>query len=342
MDKVLILGAGVMGSALAVHLGKKGHKINLWGTQWDGKMIDEMIKTKHHSLLDVDIPDRVDFFYEDELERAFDEVKLVILAVLSQGMDEISKKIKPHLKANHIVLTATKGIDGRSLTTMTGLLEANLPDQLKGKTSFATLGGPIIAKELVQDIYTEAIFASKDISIAEYLRNTFESPKFRANITSDIAGVELCAALKNSYAITMGILEGLEGGYSNPRAAIMARGSMEMATIVKAYGGRGETALGLAGVGDYYVTSQGGRNGRFGYYLGQGMSVEEALTKMNNSPVEGLSATLNGFKLLKGLEKEGSLDIRRELPLFLETYNILYENKPIKEAMNSYWISRSF
>ena len=153
--------------------------------------------------------------------------------------------------------------------------------------------------------------------------------------------MELCAALKNSYAITMGILEGLEGGYSNPRAAIMARGSMEMATIVKAYGGRGETALGLAGVGDYYVTSQGGRNGRFGYYLGQGMSVEEALAKMNNSPVEGLSATLNGFKLLKELEKEGSLDIGGT-SLILRNLHILYENKPIKEAMNSYWISRSF
>ena len=139
----------------------------------------------------------------------------------------------------------------------------------------------------------------------------------------------------------MGILEGLEGGYSNPRAAIMARGSMEMATIVKAYGGRGETALGLAGVGDYYVTSQGGRNGRFGYYLGQGMSVEEALAKMNNSPVEGLSATLNGFKLLKA-GKGRKFGYKEGTSLFLETYNILYENKPIKEAMNSYWISRSF
>ncbi|NLY44572.1 MAG: hypothetical protein GX053_01045 [Tissierella sp.] len=337
MNKVLIIGAGVMGSALAVHLGNKGQGVNLWGTQWDNEILDDMKKSGRHSGLDVVVPNGIDLYYEHQLEEAFKDVKLIIIAVISKGMGYISKKINPYLNKKHVILTVTKGIDEDTLTTMTQVVEQSLPTELKNQISIVKLGGPIIAIELAKGKFTEGIFASKDIEAAIYSADIFRSPKFRTNISNDIDGVELCAAFKNSYAIAMGIIEGLEGDFNNPKAAIMARGSIEMANIVDAFGGNRETALGIAGVGDYYVTSQGGRNGKLGSLLGQGNSVEQALEIMNNATVEGIPMTLNGYKLLKELENQGRIVLKRDAPLFLEIYNILYDEKSIKDGINSYW-----
>lgn len=337
MNKVLIIGAGVMGSALATHLWNKGQEVNLWGTQWDSGIIDDMKKTNRNAALDVTVADSINLYYEHQLEEAFKDVKLIIIAIISKGMGYISKKINPYLNKEHIILTVTKGIDEDTLTTMTKVVEQSLPIELENQISVVKLGGPIIAIELAQEKFTEGIFASKDIEAAKYTADIFRSPKFRTNISNDIDGVELCAALKNSYAIAMGIIEGVEGDFNNPKAAIMARGTIEMATIVEAFGGNRETALGIAGVGDYYVTSQGGRNGKFGSLLGQGKSVEEALEIMENATIEGISMTFNGYKLLKELENQGKINLKKDVPLFLEIYNVLYEKKSIENALDSYW-----
>ncbi len=337
MNKILIIGAGIMGSALAVHLGNNDQEVNLWGTQWDNEILDGLKNTGSHKGLDVSIPNSVNLYYNHQLEEAFKDVKLIIIAVISKGMAYISEKINPYLNKDHIIMTVTKGIDDDTLTTMTQVVEQSLPYDLKNQISIVKLGGPIIAKELASGKFTEGIFASKDIEAAKSIAEIFRSHKFKASISNDIEGVELCAAFKNSYAIAMGIIEGLEGDSNNAKAAIMARGSLEMANIVEAFGGSRETALGIAGVGDFYVTSQGGRNGIFGSHLGQGKTIEEALESMNHATVEGISMTLNGHSLLKELEYQGRLNFQRDLPLFLEIYNILYEDKPIKEAIDNYW-----
>ena len=322
MDKVLIVGAGIMGSAVAVHLGNKGQKVNLWGTQWDREILDEMKKSGIHNGLDVLIPNSVDLYYENQLEEAFRDVKLIIIAVISKGMDFISKKINPYLNKDHIILTVTKGIDEATLTTMTKVVEQSLPLDLKDQISIVKLGGPIIAVEFAKGKYTEAIFASKNIEAAKYVSDIFRTSKFKTNISNDIDGVELCAAFKNSYAIAMGIIEGLEGDSNNSKAAILARGAIEMA---------------IAGIGDYYVTSRGGRNGKFGSLLGQGKSIKEALEIMKNATIEGIAMTLNGYSLLEELENQGRLNFKEDVPLFLEIYNILYKGKPIRVAIESYW-----
>lgn len=338
MKNILIIGAGIMGSALAVHLGNNGNRVKLWGTQWDNEVINKMKVSNRHDLLEMDIPDKVDFYYENQLEQAFKDTDLIIIAVVSKGMDYISKKINPYLEKDQIILTITKGIDEDSLTTMTEVVEKSLPMKLKDEISLVKLGGPIIAKEFAQGKFTEGIFASRDLDAAKYVSEIFKSPKFRTNITQDIVGVELCAAFKNSYAIAMGIMEGLEDS-NNAKAAIIARGVMEMANIIEAAGGKRETAMGVAGVGDYYVTSRGGRNGKFGSHIGQGKSIEESLKLMDNATVEGISMTLNGYKFLKKLEHDGKLILKRDTPLFLEIYNILYKGKLIDEAINNYWSS---
>lgn len=342
MEKILIIGAGIMGTALSVHLGKNGHKVNLWGTQWDKDILDKMKETKSHDTLDVDIHNNVSFYYEEELKDAFKDVDLIIIAVVAKGMDYISKKINPYLDKNHIILTITKGIDDSTLATMTQVVENSLPEKLRGKIRMVKLGGPIIAKEFAHGKLTEGILVSENIEAAKYVSDLFKSSKFKSNISTDIKGVEICAAFKNSYAIVMGIMDGLEEDSNNPKAAIMARGTMEMANIVEAFGGNRETAMGIAGVGDYYVTSQSGRNGKFGRILSQGKSIQEALEIMDNATVEGISMTLNGYKLLKELEDKDKFDFKKNAPLFLEIYKILYQGKDIDEAIKDYWNRDSF
>lgn len=337
MGKVLVLGAGVMGSALAIYLGKQGHDVNIWGTEWDDELIREMKETRRNSQHDMDISENISLYYSNEMDEAFEDRELIVLAIISKGMVAMTKKIAPYLKEEHKVLSITKGIDEESLTTMSAIIEDSIPDQLKGKVGVIKLGGPIIAAELARSQYTEGVFASKNIEAAEYAAEIFRSPRFKANISEDIEGVDLCAAFKNSYAIGMGIMEGLEGDLNNPKAALMARGAIEMANIVEAAGGSKETALGIAGVGDYYVTSQGGRNGKFGKLLGQGKNKDQALEVMNHQTVEGLAITKNGYEFIQELERKGSLDMERDTKLFMEIYRVLYKNKEVREAIDSYW-----
>lgn len=342
MDKVLVLGAGVMGTALSVHLAHNNLPVNLWGTKWDKEALEQMEKTRRREDLEVDLPKNIKLFYEEEVEKAFENIGLIVIAVSSLGIESISKRIAPYLMPSHRILSVTKGIDEEHLYTMSNVIEKALPEELRGKVGIIKLGGPVIAKELANNKYTEAIFASKDLEAAKYAKDLFHSSKFKGNITQDIEGVELCAAFKNPYAIAVGIIEGIEGDMNNPKAALMARGTIEMANILEAYGSSRETALGLAGVGDYYVTSQGGRNGVFGNLVGQGKTIHESLEIMDHQTVEGLATTQSGYKFLKKLEKENNFDIKRDAFLFNELYDVLYKGKDVEEAMANYWKSEEY
>lgn len=340
MEKVLVVGAGVMGTALSIHLAENNLPVNLWGTKWDRDALKEMEETREHKGLKRDIPDNIKFFYEEKLEEAFKDIGLVVIAVSSNGIESISKTIGPYLNESHNILSVTKGIDEKNLYTMSNVIEDALPEELKGKVGIIKLGGPIIAMELAHGIYTEGVFGSKDLQAAKYARDLFHSPTFKGNISEDIAGVELCAAFKNSYAMVMGIVEGLEGDRNNPKAALMARGAIEMANILEAYGSSRETALGMAGVGDYYVTSQGGRNGIFGKLLGEGNTIDQAMEIMEHQTVEGLATTKSGYDLLKKMEKEKKINIKEEAFLFNELHDVLYNGKDVKEAISNYWASK--
>lgn len=339
MEKAVVIGAGVMGTAVAIHLGNNGVQVNLWGTKWDTKALKEMEESRKHQGLGVALPDNVSLYYEDELAEAIRDTKIVIMAVLSSGIEAMTKKIAAHLTEEHYILSVTKGINEEKLCTISELIEESLAEKLKNKVSIIKLGGPLIARELAEGGYVEAVLASKNIEAAKYAKKLYQSPKFKVNISQDLEGVDLCAAFKNVYAISMGIAESLEGNSNNMKAALMARGTIEMGNIVKAYGGDRKTAFGIAGVGDYYVTSQGGRNGIFGRHLGEGKTIEQAMEDMNGLTVEGYATTLNGFKLLEKLEQEGEINIENDAPLLQEIYDVLYKGKKAIDAIDSYWRS---
>lgn len=340
MSQIAVLGAGVMGTSLAIHLGRNEVPVNLWGTKWDDKVLNKIDKDRYHDALDVAVPENIKTFRHNKLKDALDGVDVIVIAVLSHGVEDISREMSPYLQRGQVIVNISKGVQENTLRTMSQVIYHALDDQINDYVSLVKLGGPVIASELAHGKYTEAIFASKDLMAAILSKTLFESDTFKANVTEDIDGVEISASFKNSYAIMMGIMSGLEAGTNNSRAAIMARGSIEMANIVAAFGGQHSTAMGIAGVGDYYVTSQGGRNGIFGKYIGEGKTTKEALELMNDQTVEGIAATKNGYQLLKSLEAQRKVNIAKETPLFNQLYQILFENKPAEEALADYWKGR--
>src|SRR5699024_10219074 len=155
--------------------------------------------------------------------------KLIIIAVISKGMESISNNIANYITENHMILSVTKGIDENNLITMSDVIKNSLPEDLKNRIAIVKLGGPIIAKEFANGAYTEGVFGSINLESAKYVRDQFKNNKFKGNISKDSIGVDLCAAFKNSYAIAMGMIESVEKNKDNPAAALMARGAVEMA-----------------------------------------------------------------------------------------------------------------
>lgn len=338
MDKrVSVLGAGVMGTALAIHLARKGIEVKLWGTKWDTAAIELYKKTGRCEKLETDLPDGIKYCFEDQLEYAVKDADIVILAVTSDGVKNITQAISLFISRDVVIANIAKGIDEATFMTMSEIIEDCLPEHLKG-IPVAKIGGPLRAIEVAKGIYSEAMFACKNIEAARELSEVFKSPYFKSEVTDDIVGVEICAALKNAYAIAVGICEGIHPGMDNPKSAIFAQCCMELARFAVARGGRAETALGLAGTGDFYVTAQGGRNRTLGKLLGEGMNIDEALRHMANQTIEGYQAAKVGYKLLMEMEKKG-LAKAEDFPILVKLYEILFEGKPAPQAFADYWKS---
>lgn len=337
MEKIAVLGAGVMGTALAIHMAKNNYEINLWGTRFDTKTIDEYKKNKKCINLDTTIPDNVSFYFENELESAVKETNLIVLAVTSDGVRDISASISSYIGNDTVIANIAKGIEKETLLTMSEIISSTLCE-LGKKNPVVKIGGPLRAIELANEVPSEGIFASSDISAATLLANIFKTSYFKSSVTNDIIGVEICSALKNTYAIAVGICEGLYPGKDNPKSALIARSSIELSKLVKAKGGYFETALGLAGIGDLYVTSQGGRNKTLGILLGKGNNLREAIEIMKNQTIEGYQAAETGYELARKLEKDGQIS-SEDFRLLHQLYNILYCDKKASIAIQDYWNS---
>jgi len=341
MAKVVVIGAGMMGTACSSHLIRTGHQVNLWGTELDGDIIDLLRQRGIHKTLHVSVPPGIKFFQADELEKAMDKREIVIMAVTSYAIGKIAKKVVPFLKEGVFIINVAKGIPPSPYLTLCDLIESLIPSSLSKKVRVIGMGGPARASELVREISTEVIFGAKDERTAEYCSKITRSPKFKTSATSDVTGVELCAAMKNAYAIFIGMCHGLSEklkiSMDNTKAALMGQAILEMSRIIIPYGGKLETVMGQAGVGDLYVTIQGGRNGSFGKLLGQGMDVKEAMEKMKDQTVEGYIATRGMYRLAKDLEEKSIISIKEDLPLFNELYFVLYEGKSPAKAIEDYF-----
>jgi glycerol-3-phosphate dehydrogenase (NAD(P)+) len=296
MAIITILGAGAMGTALTTPLVRNGQEVRLWGTELDVALLAEMRARQPHRRLGVPVDPRVRLYDPDDLPVALSGADVVGLAITSDGVISILQRAAPHLRLGQPLVMVTKGL-GRdasgSMRLLPQLLTATLSAPLRQECSIVAVGGPCKANEVAAGWPTATVYGCDDTAAVAHCQRLFQTDQYRILPTDDVVGLEIAAALKNAYAIALGICDGLEQASGHPwhnlKAAIFPQAVAEMARLAQVLGGRGETVSGLAGAGDLEVTALSGRNRLLGERVGRGEPVAEALEAMRRAEqtVEG-------------------------------------------------------
>ena len=329
MYNICVLGAGYMGSAITFPLAKNGHNVNLWGTWLDDEIINACRKGLLHPKLKTKLLPTVKIFSSDELEAAVSGCDIIFMGISSEGFLDVFKKLLSVIDKNKNIFTLTKGfIDDSGKIRRTTAVARQLLNKRFAEADFqwTSIGGPVKALELCRDIPTVSIYASRtdeNISAA----GKFGTGNYRIIHTRDITGVELSADFKNVYATGMGVVEGLygpemAGNFHNFSSFIFNQSILEISRIVEKAGGNKKTVFDNAGMGDLYVTSQSGRNRKFGELIGKGMPPEEVFRTM----LEGgeLAEGYHTLKLGKIWLEENHPELLGYLPLFSALHQIIF------------------
>ena len=283
MSTIVILGSGVMGSALAMPLADNGHEVRLVGTHLDRAIIDAIAKTGVHPGLGRDLPPTVLPFQLEQLETAFADAEIVLSGVNSFGVRWAGERLAPLLQPDQLVIAIAKGVSADeqgNLRILPEVLAEPVPPDVRERVRWAAIVGPSIAGEVAARRESCVVFAGHDQAAIDRLAATFRTDWYHVWTSTDLVGAEICAAAKNCYALSVGLAEGeLErrgeaasrDRAHNYEAALFAQGAAEMRQWVALLGGHPETPLWLPGVGDMYVTSTGGRNVRVGGLMGAGL-----------------------------------------------------------------------
>lgn len=290
LKKVLILGAGTFGIAMGTVLNKNGHDVVLW--EYDKKVCDELKDKRINENLKTDysIPKSIEI--TSDLEEAFNEKEIIILAVPSRVIESVLKKSKDFIKQEHIILNLSKGLSN-------GNFISRKINEITENENVVVLSGPNQAEEIIQEKYTEAIVASKKHQDLLSIKAIIENDNFKIRTSSDIIGVELAAALKNIYAILIGYIEEKKEGV-NYKSIVITECLNEMIDLGCLLGAKKETFLTVAGIGDFLATSlsEYGRNKKAGNFLAKGYSIKK-IKKEIGMVVEGFDALKSLESLLK-------------------------------------------
>ena len=335
MANILILGAGSMGTAFSFPCSDNNHAISIVGTHLENNFIEHIDSKKKHPALDREVPKNVKFSKFEKLgEEINKKIDLIVVAVISKGIEWAAIELSKVLKNNIPILILTKGlaINNNNYEVLAHKMERLLKQNGIKETNITAAGGPCLAKGLANKAQTSVVFANTDIKIAKQISKLVSTDYYHVFTSEDIVGVETCAAIKNIFSMAVGASQGLcdsialkEKNYLNTAAALIQQSIYEMIIIVEKLKGKRETVVGLAGIGDLYVSADGGRNSKMGEYLGQGLSFKEAKkTKMPNDTVEGADLALEIGKKIKS-----DFD-SKTLPLMTSIIDTICHEKPLK------------
>lgn len=304
--RVAVLGAGSWGTALASLIARHGHPTILWGRD---AAVAEAIDRRHenpHYLPGIPLPGALRA--TTDLALAVRDADLVLVVVPSHAFTETLRALAPLRPAHGGVAWAAKGFEpgsGRFLHEVAGeLLGEDVP--------LAVVTGPSFAKEVTLGLPTAVTVQGDDAAFVQQVADVLHGPEFRAYTGSDMRGAELGGAMKNVLAVATGVADGMELGL-NARTGLITRGLNEMLRLNAAIGGRPETLMGLAGLGDLVLTCTGdlSRNRRLGLALGRGQSVAEAVREIGQV-VESVQTADEVMRLAEryGLELPISSNVR--------------------------------
>jgi len=312
--KIVVLGGGSFGTALAHTIGANGFPVSLWMRDEQKAQDTQDTRINKHYLPGFSLSDNV--LIVSNLEKGLVDVEKVFISVPSASFRDVVQQIKPYLHHDVQLISTTKGIDSSGFMLMSQILEEEMPAH-----SIGVLSGPNFAKEMIQNQLTGSVIASEDASLIKGVQQVLCSPSFRVYSNDDRYGVELAGALKNIYAIIVGMAEARQCGH-NTLAMLMTRALAEMGRFSHRLGANPMTFLGLAGIGDLILTcgSDLSRNYRLGYALGCDKSYEQAL--------EDIGQVVEGVNTLR-LVKQKADDMEIYMPLMSALYALLFNQQPV-------------
>ncbi len=338
MATIVIVGSGMMGSALAFPARENGNTVRLVGSPLDGEIIDACRATGRHPKFSKHFPDGVppfpdgvEFYKIEELDKALDGVDLVIGGVSSFGVDWFGDELLPRIPLSVPVLSVTKGLwdtpDGK-LLTYPELWRKRLAT--KGiLRDICAIGGPCTSYELVAHDQTEVAFCGGDLPTLRRIRSWMATDYYHVSLSTDVTGIESAVALKNGYALGIALTIGLnqkERGldselHFNSQAAVFGQAAKEMARLLDLQGAGTLDNL-CVGVGDLYVTVYGGRTRLVGILLGRGLTIDEAKAELAGVTLESLVVAERVAKAVKARIASGELDAA-DFPLLLHIDKLL-------------------
>ena len=280
MKKIIIIGGGAMGSAFTIPCLENNNNVTITEPYSKRFIKDLSSKNKFHSALNIKLPKKLKFkkFSKDLLKEKFD---LIVIALSLSGIDFIGKELK-NLKIKTPILVLTKGLKYEKKNNKILTISEQLRKNFKGM-NISVLKGPCLAKELARKNQTSVVIANKNIKVAKSIGKQISTKYYLTEYSSDVIGVEVCSAIKNIYAMIIGAGQSL-----NSSSNLFQKSILEMSYLIKYFKGKDETILGLAGVGDLYVSATGGRNSKMGSYLGKGFTFKVAKKRfMPKDTVEG-------------------------------------------------------
>lgn len=323
MKTIGIVGSGTWGTALALTLNSNGHNVTVWSHN-SSKAVELNKSHVHPNLKDIILPS--DIVFTSDLEKTVKDKDFVFCAVPSTTVRTTFAKASEFISENQIIVSVSKGIEKDSLMTMTEVISDELAKHSKSN-SLVALSGPTHAEEVVRKLPTTIVSACENLTTARHVKAILNNDYFKVFGTTDRKGTELCGALKNIIAIAAGLADGLGYG-DNAKSALITRGMAEISFLGSKLGCHEHTFFGLAGIGDLIVTatSKHSRNHTFGYMLGQGLSVADAMARIN-MVVEGINVLPAAVEL--------SQKYQVTLPIISSVNAVVNEGKTLSEVQNS-------
>jgi glycerol-3-phosphate dehydrogenase (NAD(P)+) len=320
MKRIAVIGAGSCGTALGIVAARKGHDVRIWSRN---PAVVEGINHQRRNptyLSEAQIPDGV--IASSDIVETIDAAELVILVAPSHATRELLVSMRPTLRTGMIIVSATKGIEIETGKRISQVVAEVIPAAIAAR--FVCFSGPSFAREVVENHPTAVVAASDNIEASRAVQSELSTETLRVYTNDDVAGTELGGSVKNVMAIAAGMVYGLGFG-ANSVAALITRGLAEMTRLALHEGGKLETMMGLAGLGDLVLTCTGSlsRNRFVGEELGKGRSLNEIVAGMNEI-AEGVKTTL--------AVKSFADRIGVTMPITDQVHAVLYEGKPASDA----------
>ena len=343
MAVVTIIGAGMMGSALAFPTRENGHEVRLVGTHLDREIIETSIKTNRHPKFTRDFPSGLKYYQIEDVKTAIDGADFIIGGVSSFGVDWFADEILPIIPETTPVITVTKGLydteDGK-LICYPEYWEQKLA-KLGKKLNLNAIGGPCTSYELVAHDQTEVAFCGKDLKTLEFIKSVMATDYYHISLSTDVIGIESAVALKNGYALGIALTIGLNQKnfgndelHFNSQAAVFGQAVKEMSKLLD-FQGAGTLDNLAVGAGDLYVTVYGGRTRLVGILLGKGLNIDEAKAELNGVTLESLVVAERVARAIKVSAQKGVLEIK-DFPLLMHIDEILIDKKPVNIPWESF------